>query len=171
MNNKENLWRLKDEEGKPVAKEPMLEEEEVAVYFNNEKLKLGRMQPMRARLVEVPSFETLSMGSFINDPFVNRPVIQTRTFEQEYPDILDLMMRENYRYESSFRQRPEYLSLSKEGYRSFYIEMRGRRDFTSGMNPERFMGLAVMCNPLQEKTVMALGRPEQEGIRGGLYHE
>jgi hypothetical protein len=214
MSNKDNLWRLQDEEGKPVAEKPeygvkfMMKKsngkyEEVAklqtlTWTNNSMpiREIGSANPVhetfmpsndeesalsfavermeqlmrderqrRAATYEIPLYE----GNAFDGSFNAR----TETIRHEVPDIMDRIVREVSRYRRQFYHDPQYISLDKKHYRSFYIEARnsgfypGSRTFAE----QRFMGLHVICNAMQTVPVMAIGSPIEEAIEGRLYHE
>jgi hypothetical protein len=175
MSNKEHLWRLKDDEGKPAAKKP---EMEVEAFFNGKSI--GKLQPitMEARRSEdiyeigTTAFLNEYMGSWTDAPLMRSTPIQRRTIEVEYDRIMDMMYEEVSEYQRRFYNRPHYLSLSKKGYESFYVLARQDRGYPSrNLDYDTFVGVDIICNPLQERPVMALGDARQEGIEGRLYRE
>lgn len=181
MSNKDNLWRLHDDNGMPVAEKPEKEKSfksfkgaDIIATFNGkvigelQSITMERVESFRARPAE-HIFRQEYMASW-GDPGDDRPVgIRRETIEQEHPNIIELMVQEHHEYEYRYRGRPEYLSLSVDAYRSFWVEVRARERMSSGLNETRFMGIEVMCHPTQERPVMALGRAYQEGIEGRMY--
>jgi hypothetical protein len=225
MSNKENLWRLQDEEGKPVADKPkknsdvkfmMLQPDgkykEImqlqslnlgdAIRTNHPIREIGSVRPIANPVhevtmpvdIEMPIFDVVAEATreharqleqriyqslqeevaiLEGNPFDGTAHVRTETIQQRFPDILDLLMREHHRYEGRFNQSPEYLSLSKEAYHSFWVETRNRgfRRGSRTLGEEHFMGIRVICHPYQDHPVLALGNAEQEGIEGRLYRD
>jgi hypothetical protein len=76
-------------------------------------------------------------------------------------------------YQYRFGRRPQYFSLNRAAYRSFWLQFRrGEMRESHLMNEETFLGIDVICNPCQDTIpVMALGRAQEEGIEGRLSYE
>jgi hypothetical protein len=170
MSNKEHLWRLKDDEGKPVADKPPLKLDEEGIKFFMNGKEVFRTQSIRVKdWVDV--YEMGNPMPFAHE-YMPTPTIQRRRVEVEYEDIMHMMHDEFREYMRRFGNRPEYLSLSKKAYESFYVLQRHEYGYPSrNLDYDIFGGTDVMCNPLQEKPVMALGNPIQEAIEGRLYRE
>lgn len=217
MSNKENLWRLQDEEGQPAAKKPMpkwdaifkmkMPDGEYKDIAKLQSLSYAReLQPvyemgsaMPAHHVTMPTSisGTLSFSNTVVDAtaslarensrrlderireeivhmtegniFAGAPTMRHETIEQTIPAIFDVIMAEMDRYRSRYYDLPRFISLNKEAYRSFWLQTRRR--MPADVNDGDFMGMIVMCNPLQELPVMILGSGIQEGIEGRLYNE
>lgn len=208
MTNKNEAWRLEDENGKKVGKESS---GDIKMFFDGKEV--GSMQSisftngssirpytigtlrgpdswstygtthqltetMREQLESQRSrtFVQAYLGNWTDtdSEWINQDAppapIRTRTVEMQLPNIEEIMWREMTAYEERMGDRPEYLSLNKIAYESFYIGAR-RYDMPSlSLSITRFRGIEVMCNPLQEHHVLALGGPELE-MQRSLYYE
>jgi hypothetical protein len=168
MNNKEQAWRLEDENGKKMGKAPQIADADVRVFLGGQEV--GRVQPLH-----IDSFQTFQqeyLGVWNQEDAPTRPIaIQRRTVEQELPHIENMIYEEVVNYEANFGRRAEFISLSKTAYESLYINMRHNHSYSRSHNEDTFMGLELVCNPLQERHVMVLGRPRQEAFERGLYSE
>jgi hypothetical protein len=234
MSNKENLWRLQDEEGKPVAKKPSHDVKFMMKKADGTWKEIMGMQSIKAANItrsvepirEVGSVNpvhsvtvpvdltinadvmtgplTLNNNVYWSDtvadatrdyarinaerldqrireevyryagsPFVGAVNPQRESIEQTIPDILTKIMMEVDRYQARYHDRPMWISLDREHYRSYWLEARSRarQMHTTDVNEMHFMGLMIICNVTQQEPVMALGSAMQEGIEGRLYRE
>lgn len=188
MTNKKEAWRLEDESGKKVGKEP----NEAAIKMFFEGKEIGTMQSItftNGSTIQGPytiggdlpsgtairgqryhQFQQECLGSW-GDAEVDSPApVRTRTVEMQLPNIQDLMYEEHIRYQRTIGDRPEYLSLNKAAYQSFFITTRSMGMPTRNMNEDTFAGIDVILNPLQEENVLALGGPRRE-MQRSLYDE
>jgi hypothetical protein len=251
MSNKDNLWRLQDAEGKPVAEKPKPKWKAIGDIVARMKMpdgtykELGQIQPIRYSDIESRIYEIGSVNhvhpmmasgqitmtdledpvadatvdlareqaaSFINPVHhvtdtttvqmigaaetltyrsINTERLRERireqvirmdegynmtreTIEQTIPNILDMIYREVHRYEARFYDRPMWISLDREHYRSYWLETRSvsvQRRYEMGAGEQSFAGIPIICNVAQAEPIMALGSPLQEGIEGRLYNE
>jgi hypothetical protein len=108
----------------------------------------------------------------MDDPRQRSIRTRTETIECAYPRIFHMIEDQMHHYQEQFRRRPQYFSLNRAAYRSFWLQFRhGEMRESHMMNPETFIGIDVICNPNQDVPVMALGKAYEEGIEGRLDYE
>lgn len=168
MSNTEHSWRLEDEEGNKMGRDPNAQTRsytmggsDIRVMMNGRTI--GTVQPI--------TFDTVYLGQPVSP---HEPVrTRRRQLRMHFPNIQSMVFREFERYERSRGEAPSYISMNREAYESYYLHSQdvhysGARRAAS---LSRLMGADVILNPHQELAVMALGEPETEMIHGGLYDE
>ena len=183
MTNKNEAWRLEDESGKKIGMKPS---GDIKMFFGGKEV--GTMQSIS--FANGSTIRPYALGSqSISTPIrglgyerfgqeylghwtdVEETVpVRSGRFELEIPDIREQIYHEARSYERHFGSRPQYLSLNKKAYESLYVINRNEMP-SRGNNEHTFMGIEMMCNPLQEMHVMALGSAIEEGVEGRLYRE
>lgn len=87
-------------------------------------------------------------------------------------NVVDTIMEEMNRYQARLGRTPEYISLNRDTYRHYMRTMNYATQHRTarGMGDEdNFMGLDIICNPLQTRNVMILGTPGGEMRGVSLY--
>lgn len=140
MTNRQEAWRLKDDEGNYMG---------VAPHF--ESLYLAE-----------PYLDSF-FGSFSDEAMS----IRRRTISMEIQDIVERMVLELERYRERYYENPSFFSLSQRAYESFYAcSMTG----LVRLEADAFVGISIICHPEQSAEVLCLGKPIDEMLGRGLYN-
>lgn len=150
--NQEQVWRLEDEEGNQLGEAP----QEGGWRLSDWAVYQGA--PLRRATVMDWGGPTsiLAEGAFIGH-YMTEGNVQA------------LIRAEVDRYRGRIGGMPEYISLNGEMYRE--LARTAWSDGGMRRRVENYMGIEVMCNPLQREPVMVLGTGRQEGYGRGLYDE
>lgn len=92
--------------------------------------------------------------------------MKSRTLTLKHKNIINMILDEIIQYETVFAKTPKMIMLSTSAYESLFVWSRKENNSPP---PVKLYGVDVIYNMHQNRTVVALGEPEDELIYGGLY--
>lgn len=165
MSNRNHAWRLEDENGNKMGEAPSLGGN-VTMYLNGKEV--AQMQSIsferiKSRVYEIGDNTPISFSGSIE---LESPIV-TREINAEVEFIIQECHRETRLYQYRYGCLPAFLSMSEQGYQSYYIKVRELYPHEDEYISEQyFMGVPIICHPTQEEDVKALGTAVQVGLQG-----